>query len=368
MSTEFFIGLMSGTSIDGIDCSIIALNGAAVEVVATHYEEWPTKLRKDIFTLCDGTNISLELLGKTDVAIGKLFASIVKRTIQKTEIDPGAVKAIGSHGQTIWHQPTGNNPFTMQIGDPNIISQQTGITTVSAFRQKDIASGGQGAPLAPLFHQEFFHDTKCDRTIVNIGGIANITMLARRGACSAYDIGPGNVLLDYWNYKERGTRFDKNGSWAASGQYSDELLNKMRTEPYLEQSPPKSTGRELFNGAWLEEKISQCSESIQPNNVQATLCEFTSRNIADAIINFSTDAEVYICGGGAHNSLLMENLSSKLGRNVATTSDLGIGPDWVESAAFAWMAKQTINGEKLETSPFTGARKPSILGGIYLSD
>ena len=369
MTRELFIGLMSGTSVDGVDCSIVAFEGNRVEVISTHLEECPNELKENILTISEGSKVSLKFLGETDIAVGKLFASVVKKQLKETKINPKAIRAIGSHGQTVWHQPSGNYPFTMQIGDPNVICQQTGITTVAGFRQKDVANGGQGAPLAPLFHKEFFHRNDRDRVIINIGGIANITILPKDGSCSAYDIGPGNVLMDYWNLKEQGKPYDKNGEWAATGKCDQGLLKKMLEEPYLKKSPPKSTGRELFNGVWLESIISRYNRHLKTEDVQATLTVFTSKCIADAVNKLAEDPEVYICGGGVHNSCLMNDLKTGIENClVMTTSVLGLEPDWVEAATFAWLAKKTIKGEKLETAPFTGATEPCILGGVYLSD
>ncbi len=366
MSKELFIGLMSGTSVDGVDSSIVSFEGNKIEVVSSYYEECPKELRDNILKLCGGFKTSLKFLGETDIAVGKLFASVVGKHLKESQIDPSSITAIGSHGQTVWHQPFGTHSFTMQLGNPSVISQKTGITTVSGFRQKDLANGGQGAPLTPLFHREFFCQKGRDRAIINIGGMTNITLLPKTGACSAYDIGAGNVLMDYWNLKEHGTKYDKNGDWAATGKCNKKLLQEMLAEPYLQLSPPKSTGRELFNADWLQKKISVCGDNLKAEDIQNTLSVFTSECITDAVRKFSKDLEIYICGGGVHNSFLMRNLQANFDTiPVATTSKLGIEPDWVEAVAFAWMAKQTMQGKQLETPPFTGATRSCVLGGIY---
>ena len=366
MSKELFIGLMSGTSVDGVDSSIVSFEDNKIEIVSSYYEECPKEIRENILTLCEGSKTSLKFLGETDIAVGELFASVVNTHLKKSKIDSSSITAIGSHGQTVWHQPFGTHSFTMQLGSPSVISQKTGITTVSGFRQKDVANGGQGAPLTPVFHQEFFSKKDRDRAIINIGGMTNITLLPKTGTCSAYDIGAGNVLMDYWNLREKGTKYDKNGDWAATGQCSKKLLQEMLAEPYLKLSPPKSTGRELFNEAWLQEKISLCGGELRAEDIQNTLSNFTSECISDAVKSFSKDLEIYVCGGGAHNSFLMKNLKANFDTiPVETTSKLGIEPDWVEAVAFAWMAKQTVQGKKLETKPFTGATKSCVLGGIY---
>jgi len=368
MSKEFFIGLISGTSIDGVDSALISFEGKNLKLVATHFEESQESLREDILALSEGVDISLSLLGQTNIAVGKVFASAAQNLLKKTALNAKDITAIGSHGQTIWHNPAGKNPFTMQIGDPNTIAQMTGITTIADFRQKDIVLGGQGAPLAPLLHRELFHHAKFDRVIINIGGMANITALPSNDKCLAFDTGPGNVLMDYWVAKHKKVRYDKNGSWGESGKSDKSLLKCLLDDPYFCLNPPKSTGRELFNKHWLNNKINEHGNTIEPEDLQATLSELTANSIANAIKDFCSASEVYVCGGGVHNGFLMKNLQALIpNTTIKTTQSLGIDPDWVESITFAWMAKQTIENRKLDTTAFTGAEKPSILGGIYKS-
>ena len=366
MSREFYIGLISGTSIDGVDCTLVAFEGTRLELVATHFEESKTSLREHILELSHGTGISLSLFGETHVAVGKIYANAVQKLLRKTRISAKDITAIGSHGQTIWHKPTGKNPFTIQIGDPNTIAQNTGITTITDFRQKAIVLGGQGAPLAPLVHRELFLHDNFDRAIINIGGMANITALPANGACFAYDTGPGNVLMDYWISKNQEKRYDENGSWGASGECNKDLLKYLLADPYFSLKPPKSTGRELFNKHWLKGKLREYGKPIKPKNLQATLSALTATSIANAVSDFCSTSEVYICGGGVHNKFLMENLRAVIPNPVIkTTQSLGIDPDWVESVTFAWMAKQTIENRQVDTTAFTGSAKPSILGGVY---
>lgn len=363
---DYYIGLISGTSIDGVDCALVKFNGEEPEVIATHCNPIPTELRTAILRLCSGAGFDLQLLGKVDVEIGRLFASSANTLLMQSRIDNSAVKAIGSHGQTVFHSPSSETPFTLQIGDPNCIAQLTGITTVADFRRRDLIVGGEGAPLAPLLHRNCFGSKSVERVIVNIGGISNITILLTDGSCFAFDAGPGNVLMDYWIEKQQHKTYDKNGEWAASGKVSAELLQLLMRESYFELPHPKSTGRELFNGRWLERKLDQLATAIPVEDVQATLLELTARTIHAEITKVSAPQEIYVCGGGAHNGALMRRLQLLSGNiAVADTSALGVHPDWVEAVAFAWMAKQTLNGSRIDTTALTGATEPVILGGIY---
>ena len=363
---DLYIGLISGTSIDGVDCSLVSFADNKPTLVATHFEETPSALRENILTLCEGTSISLHMFGDTDISIGHFFADAVNRLLREAKVGAADIRAIGSHGQTIWHQPTGDNPFTLQIGNPNTIAQLTGVTTVADFRQRDMTLGGQGAPLAPLLHREIFCSGSVDRAVINIGGISNVTMLPCNGAALAFDTGPGNVLMDYWIGKHQKKRFDKNGEWAGTGKSDKDLLNCLLNEPYFSRNAPKSTGRELFNGPWLERKLGELGKAIAPADVQATLLDCTVASISNDISGLFPPQEIYVCGGGAHNLVLMNKLAiANSQSSVATTNELGIDADWVEAIAFAWMAKQTIEGIKIDSCAFTGASEPAILGGIY---
>lgn len=362
---NLFIGLISGTSVDGVDCVLVDFSDKAPKIVSTHFEPSPAKLRDDVLKICSGEKLSPKVLGSLDKDIGIFFAEASNALLGKSGVLASAVMAIGSHGQTVWHQPEGEHSFTLQLGDPNIIAYKTGITTVADFRRMDMAAGGQGAPLAPLLHQAVFHCPTADRAVVNIGGISNITCLPSAGDGVAFDTGPGNVLMDYWINKHKGERFDSNGDWASSGEPQPALLARFLKEPYLAASHPKSTGRELFNGNWLE-AILLDFESLAAADVQASLIEFTASSIAAAIKPLMTPSALYVCGGGAHNKVLMAALAKHMGDcQVASTETLGIHPDWVEAVAFAWMANETIAGRKINTRPFTGASQAISLGGIY---
>ncbi len=364
--SNFYIGLISGTSIDGVDCALVQFENEQPKLIATHFKAIDPSLRKDILRLCSNGEIDLELYGNTDVNIGRAFAAAVNELLVNESIEKSTVRAIGSHGQTVYHHPTGNSPFTLQIGDPNSITQLTGITTVADFRRRDMAAGGQGAPLAPLLHRNCFQSSSTDRVVLNVGGIANITVLNKDGTCCAFDTGPANVLMDYWIEKHQQKNYDKNGDWASSGTANQSLLKLLMDEEYFSKAIPKSTGRELFNGPWLETKLQKLGQEIKPADIQATLLRFTIDSIVDGIRKTAEPTEVYVCGGGAHNSAFMSGLQARLrNRNVASSSSLGIDPDWVEAIAFAWMAKQTMDGGSIDTTSFTGAKQAIILGGVY---
>lgn len=365
-NADYYIGLISGTSIDGIDCALVQFTEDSPAVVATYFNPIPRVLRAKILRLCKGSEFSSQLLGEVDVEIGRLFAATANTLLQQAGVSASAIKAVGSHGQTVFHAPEGEFPFTLQIGDPNSIAQLTGITTVADFRRRDMVVGGKGAPLAPLLHRNCFGSNSVTRVIVNIGGISNITVLNQDGSSFAFDTGPGNVLMDYWIEKLQDKTYDKNGAWAATGTVATDLLKLLLQEPYFKAPHPKSTGRELFNGPWLETGLNQFGTALAAEDVQATLLELTAITIHADIIKATKPQEIYICGGGAQNGELIKRLQVLFNEiPVDSTEVLGVHPDWVEAVAFAWMAKQTLAGKAIDTSALTGAEKPVILGGIY---
>jgi anhydro-N-acetylmuramic acid kinase len=365
---EYFIGLLSGTSVDGIDAVVVDFAVTPPSLIASHSEAIPDDLRSRILQLCSGQAVSLVTLGETDVALGRLFAQAANNLLSKAGLAATDILAIGSHGQTVMHHPQGQYPFTLQIGDPNTIACLTGISTVADFRRKDMAAGGQGAPLAPLFHQDYFGRSGKDRAVLNIGGIANITLLAspRREKTLGFDTGPGNVLMDSWIKATRGLAYDRDGLWAASGKVNQSLLDALMAEPYLQRPAPKSTGRELFNLDWLRSHL-KTLPAIAEEDVQASLLAFTARSIAESVDWKSNGVEeVIVCGGGAHNGALMTALQVLMPETkVISSATAGVAPDWVEGVAFAWMARKAWLGEAIATGSVTGATRPCILGGIY---
>ena len=371
-----FIGLMSGTSADSIDAILVDLSSNKIEVLLTHSIKLSDDTREQINSLTVLGSDEIHRLSQLDRSLGLLFAKAANELLHlsKSLSGPVDILAIGSHGQTIRHCPPNKMPdskqgYSLQVGDPNIIAELTGITTVANFRGRDMVLGGQGAPLVPGFHKAFFEKIGSVRAIINIGGIANITLLPGDGLASSvlgYDTGPGNGLMDRWIKLNIGKSYDKNGAWAAQGIVIEALLLNLMESPYLIESPPKSTGPELFNMSWLRERLENLT-LYKPEDVQATLLEFTALTISQAISHNTIKVnEVFLCGGGAYNVTLVDRLKKLMAPTmVSSTSMLGIAPEWVEAAAFAWLAKQTIEGLPGNIPSVTGAKKASVLGAIY---
>jgi len=365
-----YIGLMSGTSVDGVDAALVSIpaNGQPV-VLATHEHPISPALRGEIQSLMRTGANEIERLGELDMVLGGLFAEAAHAVIAQSGMDKKNIRAIGSHGQTLRHRPKADHPFTIQIGNPSVIAERTGLTTVADFRARDIAAGGEGAPLVPAFHRQMFHSPQRYRAIVNIGGIANVTYLPvdDTGPVSGFDTGPGNTLLDQWIGHHCAREHDEAGQWAASGKSSKELLAQLLADPYFGATPPKSTGREHFNLEWLNGHLGKLTALPSVVDIQATLLQLTAQTIAQAVRRFLPQTqEVYVCGGGAHNRELIFALTNHFsGIPVATTETLGLHPDWVEAVAFAWLAHQTLEGLPGNLPSVTGARHAVILGGIY---
>ena len=365
-----YIGLMSGTSVDSIDAALVSISVDGKPVlIASHAHPIPPAMRGEIQALMRAGANEIERLGELDMALGDLFAEAANAVIQQAGLDKNNIRAIGSHGQTLRHRPHAAHPFTLQIGNPSVIAERTGITTVADFRARDVAAGGQGAPLVPAFHRQLFHSTQHNRVILNIGGIANVTYLPADASqpVSGFDTGPGNTLLDRWMGHHNARDCDDAGQWAASGKPSKALLEQLLTDPYFAASPPKSTGREHFNLEWLDNHLKKISSVSAAADVQATLLQLTALTVAEAVRRFlPKTGEVFVCGGGAHNRELMAALARNFADiPVATTEALGLHPDWVEGVAFAWLAHQTLEGRPGNIPAVTGARHEVILGGIY---
>lgn len=368
---RYYIGLMSGTSMDAVDAALVDLSRPSPRLLACESRPYPEDIRKRLGELCQtpGT-ATLDEAMTLDVQLGRLFAAAATAVIEQASLTQADIRAIGSHGQTLYHAPGGDTPFTLQIADPNIIAELTGITTVADFRRRDIAAGGAGAPFAPLFHDVCFRRAGEERVVLNIGGIANITYLPGDTAlpASGFDTGPGNTLMDGWIAHSQGRSMDKDGQWAAGGQVHSELLEILLADAYFRSPPPKSTGREYFNLSWLNRALKQSAPSLPPQDVQATLCELTAYSISNAIHRFTPACQrLIVCGGGAHNTTLMRRLAELMDPCPVVNSDAcGLPPDWVEAAAFAWLAQQTLEGRAMDLRAITGARHAVVLGGIYL--
>ncbi|MDZ4212353.1 MAG: anhydro-N-acetylmuramic acid kinase [Methylotenera sp.] len=381
MAGELFIGLMSGTSLDGVDVALVEFNIAELEnaqqlhVLHTHFLAYPSDIRAQIIALQHPTDNELEITALTGNTLARLYADAVNQLLGIAQLSPNEITAIGCHGQTIRHKPgfADGIGFTLQIGNAALLSELTGITVVSDFRSRDIAAGGQGAPLVPAFHQSVFASKQVNRAIINIGGIANITYLASSGTVTGFDSGPGNMLLDSWIKQHKNLDYDADGAWAGTGQIIKPLLESMLKESYFSLPPPKSTGRDLFNDAWLAQKL--LNTHYLPQDVARTLVYLSALTIYNALVrdchNYSQSIddiqnEVYLCGGGARNTLLKNNLQQMLGNTkVSTTDELGIGTDWLEAIAFAWLAKRCLNQQTANLSKVTGAKGARILGAIY---
>ena len=364
--SELYIGLMSGTSVDAIDVALVDFGSKDPQLIHTLSAPINAALREQITDLCLPGDNEIDKLGQLDIELGRQFAHAVHALLASANIPPSSVKAIGSHGQTVRHRPPkadGEPGYTLQIGDPNTIAELTGINTVADFRRRDMAAGGQGAPLAPAFHAALFGSEQHRRAIINIGGMANITPLIKGVATQGFDSGPGNVLMDGWIQQQQGKSFDKDGAWAASGTIKKNLFSRLNSHPYLALASPKSTGREAFNSDWLSEQL----KGEDAADVQATLLEFTAQTITSEVLSMSqVIEEVFICGGGAYNQTLMTRLKQLLApRRVASTSELGIAPEWVEAVAFAWLGQQTLNNLNGNIPAATGASRACILGAIY---
>ncbi|MFZ2727643.1 MAG: anhydro-N-acetylmuramic acid kinase [Methylococcaceae bacterium] len=365
--SELYIGLMSGTSLDGIDAALVDFSHHEIKLVATHYLPFSDTLKQALQQLSAVNQaILLPHYGAMDTHLGLLFAQVVNELLIKADIPAKSVKAIGSHGQTIYHDPNNRYPFSLQIGDANVIAERTGITTIADFRRRDIAAGGQGAPLVPAFHQAVFSDAQEDRCIVNIGGIANVTILTANNAQSVigFDTGMGNTLMDLWSWQHRLLSYDAHGAWARMGTIDKALVQYWLQDAYFSELPPKSTGKEYFSLAWLANKTNLTT--YKPEDIQASLSALTAISIANAIKQHAPNTQrVLICGGGVHNDYLLELLAGQLNCPINSTEYYGVQPDYVEAVAFAWLARQTLCHLTGNLPEVTGANQAVILGGIY---
>ncbi len=365
MESALAIGLMSGTSLDGVDAALVDFAGPAPCVRATHFATFAPALRDELFALQSGGANEIERAALAANGLARAYAAGVDALLQDAGTSAGSVRAIGAHGQTVRHRP--ELGFTIQLNNPTLLAELTRITVVADFRSRDVAAGGQGAPLAPAFHRAFFGSAIERRAVVNVGGIANLTLIGKDGGTRGFDTGPGNVLMDFWCERHTGRSFDDAGAWAGTGKVVPGLLEVMLRDPYFARPAPKSTGRDLFNPAWLARQIAQCSivEALEPSDVQATLLELTARSIADGMAAQAVDA-IFVCGGGARNEGLMQRLQALMGATpVRSTAAIGIPPDWVEAVAFAWFALQAIHGKPANLPQVTGARGLRVLGAIY---
>lgn len=360
---QLYFGVMSGTSLDGLDICLVSMD-QSIKLLDSQLLEFPPNLRNELLALCQPCENELIRLSLAEQEWARLAASGISQILQRQSLEPDAITAIGSHGQTIRHHP--EQGFSVQIGAPALLAELSSISVVSHFRQRDIAAGGQGAPLVPAFHHWLFATSGQASAIVNIGGFSNISFVLPDKPVSGFDCGPGNVLLDAWIQKNLGQQYDSNGVWARSGVVNQLLLNSFLQQPYFKISGPKSTGRELFNLCWLEQQLA-AHPSCSPQDVQATLAELTAICISQSVLEQDrTLQQLAVCGGGAHNSYLLERLASLLPEiKVMTTDQLGVPADWMEAMAFAWLAHCCLKGVAGNRPEVTGALGLRILGAVY---
>ncbi len=353
---------MSGTSLDGIDAALVDLSQASPRLVSSHYQLYAESLKEAILALHTAASDELHQSQVIAIQLANEYADAIHALLKKSGFAPEQIQAIGCHGQTIRHRP--ELGYTIQLNNAALLAELTGINVVSDFRSRDIAAGGQGAPLVPAFHDHVLRHASIHRAILNIGGIANLTDLPPRENTTGFDSGPGNLLMDAWITKHQAELFDKNGAWSASGKIIPLLLQRLLAEPFFVATPPKSTGRDLFNMAWLEKHL---NGNEIPEDVQATLLALTGDSIADAVQHFCTGVEeLYLCGGGAHNNALVSHLRHALPQcRILKTDVLGIAADWMEAIAFAWLAQQTLHLRPSNLPAVTGAKHPCVLGAIY---
>ncbi|MCY1285218.1 Anhydro-N-acetylmuramic acid kinase [compost metagenome] len=358
-----YLGVMSGTSLDGLDIALVEQTDR-ITLLDTHYIPMPDSLRSELLALCASGPDELARAALAEQGWVELAAAGINALLVRNSLGAKDIRAIGSHGQTVRHEPA--RGFTIQIGNPALLAELTGITVIGDFRRRDVAAGGQGAPLVPAFHESLFGDAGSHRAVLNVGGFSNLSLIEPGRAVYGFDCGPGNVLLDAWIHLQRGESYDRNGDWAASGTLQQVLLDTLFGDAFFATRGPKSTGRELFNLGWLQSHLARLP-IFKTEDVQATLLELTARSITDSLRSAQTRTDdLLVCGGGAHNRQLMRRLADLLpGTRVCSTAEFGVDPDWVEAMAFAWLAHCCLEGIPTNRPSVTGARGLRILGAIY---
>ena len=366
MVDNIYIGLMTGTSADSLDCAAVNFSKKEINIIGLKNYDIPTALKQKIQESSQALELNESLIKDLDIKLGYFFSESIKDLIKTLSLDKNQVSGIGSHGQTIKHEPNAENPYSMQIGDPQLISNNLGIKTVGRFRDDDILAGGQGAPISPVFHREVFAQTGEKRLIVNIGGITNISVISDQ-EIMGFDTGPGNCLMDTWCRKNLKGDFDDEGNWAKSGEVNKTLLDFMIDDNYFKKEHPKSTGPDYFNESWLLNCINEVDQDLNANDVQATLAELTALSLSMSLNEIEDVSEkVYFCGGGTHNLHLLKRINLKIKKTCLTTQELGIDPDYLEAICFAWLAKQRLDDRKFDMQNITGSKKAVYLGRVFL--
>jgi anhydro-N-acetylmuramic acid kinase len=368
---DLYIGLMSGTSLDGVDGVLVEFSASSPHVVAYQSASFPPELRSEFLALNSPGHDELHRAALAGNSLARIYATVVQSLLKQADVSPREVAAIGAHGQTVRHRPGEFDGigYTLQVNQPALLAELCDIRVVADFRSRDIAAGGQGAPLVPPFHAEFFGRDERPLAILNIGGISNLTLLRPSPGTNVlgFDCGPGNALMDAWCFTHKGQLFDDRGAWASGGTVNTQLLGLLKSEPFLNQPPPKSTGRDLFNASWLQTRLDALPEILAAQDVQATLLEFTAQACSINLVSNGPNIEtVVVCGGGALNDRLLARISDLLGpRSVVSSSVFGLPPLQVEATAFAWLARQAVLGRTASLKSITGARGARILGCIY---
>jgi anhydro-N-acetylmuramic acid kinase len=362
------IGLMSGTSLDGVDGVLVEINNGSMQTLAHAHRAFDPTLRAELLALNSPGPNELHRAALAGNAIARAYAAVVAEVLKASGRDAAQITALGAHGQTVRHRPGefDGTGYTCQLLNGSLLAELTGIDVAADLRSRDVAAGGQGAPLAPGFHAALFARAGQERGVLNLGGIANLTRLGADGSVLGFDTGPANALLDGWCERHRQQAYDADGTWAAFGKVIDALLDDLLAEPFFRQAPPKSTGRDLFNLAWLDDHLAR-HPAAQPQDVQATLAALTVRSVAQAVQAHAPQLQsLYVCGGGARNGHLMRGLAQALpGVRVTTTADLGVPADQVEAVAFAWLAHRMVTRQPGNLPAVTGARAPRVLGALH---
>lgn len=364
---DLFVGLISGTSADGIDAALCSFS-AGTHLLTGFTLAYPAEVREAVVALSQSDAAApLDSIGELDHAVAQSFAAAANALIDRAGVARDRVRAIGSHGQTLRHRPESAHPFTWQMGDPSLIAELTGCTVVADFRRRDMAAGGQGAPLLPALHAHLLRSGNEERAVLNLGGIANLSLLPRQGPVRGFDCGPANCLLDAWHARHRGAGYDTNGEWASSGSVDDTLLARLLDEPWFGRPAPKSSGREVLNLDWLAARAGERLGQLDAADVQATLLALSADTVSAALLREQPATQrLLVCGGGVHNTALLDALRSRLpGAVVESSAAQGVDPDLIEAMGFAWLARATLAGEPGNLPEVTGARGPRILGGVY---
>lgn len=362
---DIYFGVMSGTSLDGIDVVAVDFSTLSPQYLGRYNHSFPKALRQRLLAIASNEPLAIRELGQITTWLSECYAQAITILRQQLALPTHLIQAVGCHGQTVWHEPNQPYPFSIQLNNPSLIAARTGLTTISDFRSKDLAYGGQGAPLVPAFHQALFKNTERIVAVVNIGGIANISLISPDLPLVGYDTGPGNMLLDGWISHCQGLPMDRDGQWASQGTIIPKLLQQLLSDPYFDQTPPKSTGREYFNLSWLTSKL---TGNEQPSDVQATLLELTAITICNELTAIKS-GDLHVCGGGAHNGALMQALQRHLPHwVVAPTDQYGVSGDAMEAMAFAWLAQQCMLHQPIAMPSISGASQEAILGGIFYAD